>query len=85
VRDDKNEEKKAPGSASLFIWLFLAGLEVTLAHVVAAIAINFQRFAGAFTRRAAVFAVRLRGTGTNRILTLFLVVCHASLLKSKFV
>jgi hypothetical protein len=47
---------------------------------VAAIAIQLEGFAGAFTGRAAILAVGLGRTGTNRVLTLFLLVCHASLL-----
>ena len=61
-------------------------LEIALTRVVTAIAIQFNRFAGAFARGAAIFAAWLRWTGAHRIPTLFfLLVCHGSLLVSVFV
>jgi hypothetical protein len=47
-------------------------LEVAAAGFVAAVAIQFDQFAGAFAGRAAVFAVRLRGARTGSILTFLL-------------
>jgi len=49
---------------------------------VSAIAIKFNGLAGAFTRGAAIFSVRLWRTTANRVLTSLLFVCHkSSLLK----
>lgn len=50
-------------------------LEIAATFIVAAVAIEFDSIAGAFTRRAAVFATFLWGARTNRVLAL-LWVCH---------
>jgi hypothetical protein len=45
---------------------------------VSTIAIKFNGLAGAFTRGAAIFSVRLCRTTANRVLTNLLFVCHKS-------
>jgi len=79
---DPDQEKEALEAPLFLSDSCYPGLEITAAPIVAAIAIQLNGFAGAFTRGAAILAARLRWTGTNRILTLWFLVCHASLLVS---
>jgi hypothetical protein len=57
-------------------------LEIAAAFRVATVAIYFNRFAGTFTRCAAVLATRLWWTSTWRVLALilFVIVCHRNFL-----
>ena len=78
-----HQRKRGARSASLWFAEIFRMLEITLTLFVRAITIKLDSLACAFARCAAILAARLRRTGTNRILTLFFLVCHASLLNSQ--
>src|SRR6266487_3507374 len=78
----RSRQSKQRGAvlAPLCITDFAPLLEVSATGFMAAIAIEFDCLARAFTGSAAIFTTWLWRTGTNRILTLFffVLVCHGS-------